>query len=205
MQGVQKVGPLVLLGVLGLALLFALLPSGQVPQAETGITLQNVRLTLYPARDPDAVWRFAAATVRHDPVSSTTDLSQIQGGERLLIERDAQGKPTGRETLDATVTAPSLSINGQDDMVTPQAQIRLVKECADLKLSGTPQNPVKIEQGYGFSAPEATLDSPNLKGNIYDLRMDFGFTVEQADPDRSNFGWDPDATQTCRDGQLVPL
>lgn len=201
---VQKVGPLVLLGILGFALLFALWPGGTAPQAQTGITLQDVHFTLYPARDPDAVWRFAAAEVRHDPVSSTTDLSGITGGKRLLRQRNAAGQFSGAETLDATVQAPSLSINGQDDMVTPRAQIRLVKECADLALQGTPQTPVKIEQGYGFSAPKAVLDSPAVSGNIYDLRMDFQFNVEQASP-QSNWGWDPDATETCRNGQRVPL
>ena len=34
--------------------------------------------------------------------------------------------------------------------------------------------------------------------------MDFQFNVEQAGA-QSNFGWDPDASETCRDGKRVPL
>ena len=201
---VQKVGPLALLGILVFALVFALLPGSSVPQAQTGVTLEGVQLTLYPARDPDAVWQFRAAEVRNDPVSRNTELSRMEGGQRLLRGRGPDGTFNGRETLDATITAPGLTINGQDDMVTPRADITLVKECADLSLSGTPEQPVRIEQGAGFSAPHAKLDSPAIKGEIRDLRMDFQFNVEQAG-EQSNFGWDPDAAETCRDGQRVPL
>ena len=203
-QPVQNVGPLALLGILVFALVFALLPSGNAPRAQTGVTLQNVQLTLYPARDPEAVWQFRAAGVTNDPVSSTTELSRITDGQRLLRARNPDGSFSGAETLDATIAAPSLTINGQDDMVTPRADITLVKECADLSLDGTPAQPVKIEQGYGFSAPHAKLDSPAIKGEIQDLRMDFQFNVEQAGA-QSNFGWDPDASETCRDGKRVPL
>ena len=167
---VQKVGPLALLGILVFALVFALLPGGSGAQAQTGVSLENVQLTLYPARDPDAVWQFRAAEVQSDPVSSTTELSRIADGQRLLRERGADGNFSGTETLDATIAAPRLTINGQDDMVTPRADITLVKECADLSLFGTPEQPVRIEQGAGFSAPHAKLDSPNLSGDIYDLR-----------------------------------
>lgn len=201
---VQKVGPLALLGILVFALVFTLLPSGSGPGAQTGVTLRGVELALYPARDPDAVWQFRAAEVRNDPVGSTTELSRIEGGQRLLRGRGPDGSFSGTETLDATITAPGLTINGQDDMVTSRADITLVKECADLSLFGTPEQPVRIEQGAGFSASRAELDAPAVKGEILDLRMDFQFNVEQASPE-SNWGWDPDATETCRDGQRVPL
>ena len=203
-RGVQKVGPLALLGILVFALVFALLPGTGVPQAQTGVTLEDVELTLYPARDPDAVWQFRAAEVHNDPVSSTTELSRISGGQRLLRARGPDGSFSGAETLDATIAAPSLTIGAQDDMVTPRAEITLVRECADLSLTGTPQQPVRIEQGYGFSAPHARLDSPNLSGDVYDLRMDFQFTIEQS-AKRSNLGYNADADETCRDGKRVPL
>lgn len=203
-RGVQKVGLFVLLAILGLSLVFALLPAGTPQRAQTGVRLQDVRLTLYPSRDPDAVWRFAAAEVSADPVAGTTQLQNISGGERLLRERAKSGEFTGREILDATIRTPDLRIDAQDNLTTSRADITLVKECADLALTGTPERPVTIEQGLGFSAPDARLDSPALRGQIYDLRMDFQFNVEQSSP-RSSFGWNPDASETCRDGKRVPL
>lgn len=200
----QKVGLTALLGILAFALVFALLPSGNVAQAQTGVTLQGVQLALYPARDPDAVWRFSARDVRSDPTTGTTDLSGLSGGERRLRERGADGGFTGRETLDATITAPRLSIDAQDDLTTSGAELTLVRECATLSLSSTPEQPVRIEQGQGFSAPRAELDAPAMRGEALDLRMDFQFNVLSA-ASNSTFGWDPEATETCRGGVRVPI
>lgn len=200
----QKLGLTALLGILAFALLFALLPSGTVAQAQTGVTLEGVRLALYPARDPEAVWRFSARDVRSDPTTGTTDLAGLGGGERRLRERGPDGNWTGRETLDATISAPRLSINAQDDLTTPRARLTLVRECADLDLTGTPEQPVRIEQGQGFSAPRAQLDAPAMRGEALDLKMDFNFNVLSASPD-STFGWDPEGTETCRNGVRVPI
>lgn len=199
----QKVGLYLLIAMLGFALLFAFLPANDQVSAKTGAQLRDVQLTLYPARDPDAVWRFRAANVTNDPIGGITELSELSSGERLLREK-VNGQYSGRETLDATLTTPHLTINGQDDLLTPAANITLVKQCADLKLSGTPEQPVRIQQGQGFSAALAELDSPSLKGRITNLLMDFDFNVMSSGQD-SQFTGNLDATETCRDGRRVPL
>ena len=204
MPPVQKLGLTALLGILAFALVFALLPSGNVAQAQTGVTLQGVQLSLYPARDPEAVWRFSARDVHNDPTTSVTNLTGLTGGERRLRERGPGGQFTGRETLDATISAPRLSINAQDDLTTPEAELTLVRECATLDLSGTPEQPVRIEQGQGFSAPRAQLDAPAMRGEALELRMDFQFNVLSASP-ASTFGWDTEATETCCSGVRVPI
>lgn len=201
----QKLGLYALTGILGFALIFALLPGADRAAVPTGAVLSGVQLTLYPSRDPDAVWQFRAGQVTNDPLISETRLTDLGQGQRLLRERDASGRLTGRQTLDATLSAPDLTIDGQDNMTTRQARITLVQQCADIDLTGTEQTPVKIEQGQGFSAPTARISSPNTNGTIGKLKMTFGFVIEDSDPANSKYTAELDATETCHDGKRVPL
>ncbi|WP_102128245.1 hypothetical protein [Deinococcus planocerae] len=186
------------------ALVFAFLPSGGADGAQTGARLQGVALALYPARDADAVWRFRAAEVGSDPLKGETHLAGLSDGGRWLRERGPDGKPTGQFVLDATLAAPDLTIDSQDNMLTRQARITLVQQCATIDLSGTQAQPVRVEQGSGFSAPVARVDSPSLTGRVTRLRMSFDFQVEDSGED-SALGWDPGATETCENGKRVPL
>lgn len=133
-----------------------------------------------------------------------THLAGLSDGGRWLRERRADGQPTGKFVLDATLVAPDLTIDAQDNMLTRQAKITLVQQCANIDLSGTPTEPVRVEQGSGFSAPVARVDSPSLTGRVTRLRMSFDFRVEDSGED-STLGWDPDATETCENGKRVPL
>lgn len=167
--------------------------------------MSGVALSLYPARDEGAVWRFRAANVTSDPVAGETRLSGLSDGKRLLREKNAAGIYTGRETLDATLTAPDLTIDSQDNMTTQKARITLVAQCADIDLTGTAALPVKIEQGYGFTTPVAVINSPNSSGRMEKLRMRFDFYIEDVDNDNSTYSANLDATETCRDGKRVPI
>ena len=110
-----KAGLYALLAILGFALLFAFLPSGTDAARRTGAELSGVTFRMYPSRDEDAVWSFAAQRVTSDPVAGQTQLSGLSGGQRLLRERDPKTKAlTGRETLDARLDTPELSIDDQD-------------------------------------------------------------------------------------------
>ncbi|MCD0160711.1 MULTISPECIES: hypothetical protein [unclassified Deinococcus] len=200
----QKLGLYALTGILGFALIFALLPGADRTAVATGAVLSGVQLTLYPSRDPDAVWQFRAGQVTNDPLLSETRLTDLGQGQRLLRERDASGRLTGRQTLDATLSAPDLTIDGQDNMTTRQARITLVQQCADIDLQGTEQTPVKIEQGSGFSAPVAELDSPLMTGHVEKLRMSFDFNIEDSDNANSTLQYDLDGTERCENGQRVP-
>ncbi len=201
----QKTGLYALLAILVFALIFAFLPGADRGGAKTDATLQGVELRLFPSRDADAVWSFSARNVSSNPVSNETLLTGISGGKRMLKERGADGQLTGRETLDATLDAPDLTIDGQDDITTRQARITLVKQCADILMKGTPDNPVKIEQGYGFIAPVAEISSPNVNGHAEKLRMTFDFVSEDMDNAHSTTTYDLDASTTCRDGKIVPV
>lgn len=197
----QKVGLTFLLALLAFALIFALLPTQDQTNAETGAHLQDVQLTLYPMRDPDAVWRFGAANVTHDPVTGTTTLTNLTGGQRLLRQKTSAGQYTGQEELDATLTTPTLQINNQDDILSDHARMTLIRECADIDLTGMPDNPVKIQQGVGFSAPKTVVDAPGMNVRFENLQMDFQFNILNQ-PKMSLIG-DLDSKERCIDGKRV--
>ncbi|WP_261664770.1 hypothetical protein [Deinococcus sp. Marseille-Q6407] len=198
-----KVGSYILGALLLFAVVFALLPVSS-PRTQTGATLEGVSLTLYPASDPDAFWKFEADQVVNDPLSGETHLSALKDGGRWVPEQSTNGQPTGKTVLDAGLTADDLTIDRQDDMVTDSATIMLVKECAKVKLTGNDQQPVRVEQNVGFSAPLAELDSPAITGKVLDMKMTFGFEILESS-DKSNFGWDMNATEQCVNGQRVPV
>ncbi|ALW87750.1 hypothetical protein [Deinococcus actinosclerus] len=199
----QKVGLYALVGIMAFALIFALLPTPGLDASQSGARLSGVQLRLYPSGDSNATWSFRAADVRNDPVAGLTTLTGITDGKRLLKEQ-VQGRFTGRETLDATLATQELTIDSQDTMTTRQARITLVQQCADIDLQGTEQTPVKIEQGQGFSATQATIASTSLTGTIRDLKMTFDFRILDASPN-SKYSFPLDPTETCRDGKRVPL
>ncbi|WP_309572926.1 hypothetical protein [Deinococcus sp.] len=199
-----RAGLYALLAIVGFALLFAFLPSGTAPGSATGATLGGVKFRLYPSRDEDAVWSFAARQVTTDPVAGDTELTGLSGGQRVIKQRDPKTNAlTGRETLDARLDTQDLTIDDQDNMTTRQAKITLVNECADIDLQGTDAQPVKIEQGQGFSAPVAELSSPLLSGHIEKLRMTFGFSIEESDPNTSTFTSDLNTKERCVNGKRV--
>lgn len=199
---VQKVGLYALLAILGFAVVFVAIPTGKTVESKTGATLHNVKLTLYPSSDPDAVWRFAAKTVTNDPINSLTKLTELSEGQRLIRPKNTKGERTGKEVLDATLTTDTLTINGQDDLLTDKAKIKLVKHCADIDLVGKPNNPVMIKQGFGFFTPLATVDSPVMKMRFLDLQMSFQFYVEQASPESESIA-DLDGKERCENGKRV--
>jgi len=199
---VLKVGVYVLAVLVLFGVVFALLPGGAAGTARTGATLEGVALSLYPARDTDAVWRFRAGHVTSDPLEGETRLTDLSNGGRWVQPRGEDGQPRGKPVLDATLAAPDLTIDAQDNMLTRQARITLVRECADIDLRGTSKQPVRVEQGAGFSAPLAEVDSPSLVARLTGLRMTFDFQIEEAGED-STFEGDLDATETCKNGKRV--
>lgn len=203
MQAVQKVGLFSLLAIVAFAVIFALLPTSGTQATNTAAQLQDVQLTLYPTRDPDALWRFSAAHVTNDTLTGTTELSGLSAGQRFLRTKNAAGGYSGGETLDATLTTPKLTINGQDDLLTDKARMTLIKECTDIDLIGSAQDPVKIQQGVGFSAPETEVSGPAMHAKVANLQMDFQTTILSAG--RMELIGNLDATETCRDGQRVTL
>lgn len=200
----QKVGLYALLAILGFALVFVAIPTGKNVDSETGAILHDVKLTLYPSSDPEAVWRFAANKVTNDPINNLTELTGLSAGKRFIREKNETGELTGQETLEATLTTKKLTINEQDDLITDKAKINLIRHCATVDLVGNDQTPVKIEQGFGFSTPLGIIDSPVLKMRLTDLRMSFQIEIEEAGEDSETVG-DLDAREKCVDGKRITM
>lgn len=201
MQDVHKVGPLILVALLVLAGLFAFLPAGEQTTPNIGATLHGVRLTLYPTRDPGAIWQFQAAKVVSDPVAGLTQMSGLGVGERRLRPQDSAQHSTENMVLDATITTPSLTIDAQDNLLTSRARLNMVRECAVIDLTGDQDKPVRIEQGVGFSAPHTKLDAPGMQANVRDLKMDFNFQILAAGP--MDLLGELDSKERCVDGRRV--
>ncbi|MPY67244.1 hypothetical protein F8S09_11155 [Deinococcus sp. SDU3-2] len=193
-----RTGVYALVALAVFALVFSRTPPSQAGP-DTGARLSDVQLSLYPARDPGAVWRFSAERVVSDPLRGETRLTGLADGGRWLRPQGG-----GAPVLDATLDAPDLTIDTQDNLLTRQAQVTLVQQCADIDLRGTRERPVRVEQGSGFSAPVAQVDSPSLVARLTNLRMTFDFQIEEAGED-STFEGDLDAAETCENGRRIPL
>lgn len=193
----QQFGLPFLIALLVLSGVIALLPTPQTE--EVGVTLQGVTLALYPSRDEQTIWRFKADHVQYDPQTSTTKLTQVQEGERLVrLDQDQFRR-------DATIQTSDLNIDAQDNLSMQHATLYLLQHCAEIELSA-PNSLVKIEQANGFRAPVAEMKSPQLNGHIENLHMSFDFAfLEGADPERSHFTYDLESQEQCVNGKRVPL
>lgn len=171
-----KVSLLVLGAMLLFGLVFALLPT-QVSTAKSGVTLQNVKLRLYPAQDPQAEWRFAARQITVDPEKGENTLDGLGRGERWLTRSGEVPQ------LDMTIKASKLVIDAQDNLKTQQAALYTLADCSTFTLSGTAQTPVTINQQGGYSAPRGTISSPIQQGAFRNITANFDFSAFNAEQD----------------------
>lgn len=170
-----RVSLLVLLGMLAFGLVFALLPA-QVSKAQSGVRLQNVQLRLYPAQDAQAQWRFAAKQITVDPEKGENTLEGLGQGERWVTDG-------GQPRLDMTIRASTLTIDAQDNLKTTQAALYTLADCSTFTLSGTPQDPVVINQQGGYTAPRGSISSPIQSGAYRHISANFDFSAFNAEQD----------------------
>ncbi|WP_043816839.1 hypothetical protein [Deinococcus maricopensis] len=183
--------------LLAFGLVFALLPS-KAPADTTGIRLEGVSLQLYPARDPDAQWRFGAQNVQYDPVSNESVLTGLSRGERWV-----PNPQTGTPELDTTLSASTVKIDGSDNLLMNKAQMVVVRECTSLDLSGTAQEPVKVDQAYGYTAPNARIRFPDGTWTMRNVRA--SFDLKDTNGEDQALQANLDQTQRCENGRLVPV
>lgn len=198
----KSAAPWALATILGLSALLILVGSERDIERVVGVSLKQVSLKLYPSGDPDASWTFTASDASDNPLDNTTRLTGLSNGYRMIRQRDKTGRLTGKEVVDATVRAEELLIDEHDTLLSERVELTLVRECADLVLTGSKAQPVKIEQ-RGFSAPQARLVAPNMRATIAGLRMRFDFYIEESDPARSKTEFDLDAPEQCVNGKRV--
>ena len=149
--------------LVGLSVFLVNRPVPTPPTPSRGVTLENVRLTLYPEQDPKARWEFTAAQVVQDPGTREAEVSGIKSGERFV-----EGK------LDMRLIAPSVTIDRQDNMRMPTATAEILKGCYKVQLGGDGSKTVEIDQREGFRAATVNIDSPSYKATGKEFKSDFG-------------------------------
>ncbi len=180
-----------LVALLVLAVVVALLPEPSTLSAQSGVTLRGVQLRLYPAQDTQAEWRFRAPSISFDPVSSETNIERPEVGERIV-----NGK------LDTTITTDRLIIDASDNLRTQRADLYVPSQCVTVKLTGTQEKPIVIDQQSGFSAPKASIVYPDVTfaGGPVQASFDLKQTALQDGKLTARL----DGTQDCKNGKLVP-
>ena len=171
-----RLSVLALLGMLVFGLVFALLPASPSVRS-SGVTLQDVRLQLYPAQDANAEWRFSAAQIDVDPEKGETALDQLGQGARWVQSK------TGALKEDMRIKATKLVIDGQDNLRAQQAELYTLADCSTFTLSALGDQQVFINQQGGYSAPRGSINSPFENGEFWNISANFDFTKFQAEQD----------------------
>jgi hypothetical protein len=152
----------------------------------SGAILEDVVLALYPDRDPDAQWIFIARELKQDPSSRESTVQFLESAERRV-----KGK------VDLRLTAPSVTIQQNDNILAPYAKAEILKGCFEIALGREGLAPILIDQQSGFVAPEVRIDSPTVFGKAVDFRSDF--KIEDISSGPGNIGIRPkDAKVSCK-------
>ncbi len=158
---------LLLLAIAGVSYYFANLPVTPPPPRERGVVLEGVRLRLYPKSDPKAEWVFYAERIENNPARQTSKAGGLREGARYV---DGE--------LDLTLAAPEVTIDRNDDLTLPYANIEIPRECYEIRLGSEDEPPVRIRQDRGFYAPTFTLLGPGI--SIRGERFNSDFKLEEA-------------------------
>ncbi len=150
---------------------FARLPVPEPAPPTTGVTLEEVDLTLFPSADPEARWTFHAARVQHNPARRESTVYGLEEGARYVGEE-----------LDLTLYAPEVVIDRHDNLRLPYATVVIPRYEWEIQL-GSPElgTPVYIRQNEGFAAPTMRLKGPGIRMVGRNFRSDFALeemTVE---------------------------
>ncbi len=162
-----------LLGLLAFSLV--LLPWAR-PKEEApppGVRLYGVELFLFPEEE-GVTWRFQAGEMVEEG-----GVFRIRGG--LEGARYVEGR------LDLRLRAPEVTVEPSDDLLAPYAEVEILKGCYRLELSRPGLGPVAIRQKEGFQAPWVRLEAPNLRGEAWGFRSDFGLSRLEAERPRFEF------------------
>lgn len=173
------------------AVVVALLPEPPGVSAQSGVTLRGVSLRLYPAQDTRAEWRFRAPSITFDPLSGETDIERPEVGQRIV-----NGK------VDTTISTDKLIIDANDNLRTQRADLYVPAQCVTVKLTGTPEKPVVIDQQSGFSGPQASVVYPDVTFTAGPAQA--SFDLKQTNFQNNKLTAQLDGTQDCVNGQLVP-
>jgi len=160
-----------LVAVLVALVVLSLLPSAERPGVRETILLTSATVRLFPAADPDAVWRFAAPEVEYDPASRETTLLSIRDGERRV-----------GDAVDFTLAAERLVIGRDDDLRSARLEVHLVEDDLDVEMEASGDRLVRVDQEAGtFEVPRMRIFGSDFGESRYeDMRIGFDFTEFEA-------------------------
>jgi hypothetical protein len=187
---------LMALGVLlFLGVIISVLPvSNKEPLGD--VRLEGVKLELYPAADPDAKWKFQASEVIYSPETRESQVTLQGTGVRIV-----------KDTLDLELRASQLTIDGNDNLRTRDAEVYIPKGCWTVQLGSgaTGSDGVLIDQNSGFRATTAEVYGSNFTSKGGPLDAAFNMSDENArfNLQNPNDRFDPDSKQICKNGKLV--
>ena len=178
MNAVTRAALIMLAALVVIGLVVSFIPNTQkVPLGQ--VQLDGVTLELYPAADLDAKWVFKASTVTVDPETRESIATLDGDGVRLVKD-----KP------DLYLRAPTVTIDGNDNIRTQEAKIYIPKDCYVLKLGQAGAAFVTIDQNTGYSAPYADLNSPSVFQSGPNFSSNFDFKNVLVDNVRSGLRTD---------------
>ncbi len=169
--------------IIGLSAWLASRPIPAEKNPPRGVSLEGVRLTLYPEQDPEARWVFEAGRAEQDPATRQMEIQSMKSGARYLGNK-----------LDLRLYASRVLIDSNDNITTPVARVEILKGCYTVELGEEGSPPVYINQTSGFRAPAVHITSPTLEVKARNFVSDFAI---------KNPTWG-DGKDTFRDGDPQP-
>lgn len=164
------------LGIVLLALLaLALGPRAERADVRDEILLADAVVRLFPASDPEAVWRFEAPAVSYDPGTRETTLERIEEGDRRV---DGE--------VDFTLASQRLVIGRDDDLRSERMDVHLVEDDLDVEMEGAGDRQVRVDQADGrFEVPRIRIFGEDFGESRYEeMSVSFDFTdFEAGGPD----------------------
>ncbi len=162
-----KWASLALGAVLLILLALALGPRAERPEVREDIVLEDAVVRLFPASDPDAVWRFEAPVASYDPAARETTLNRIEDGERRVDDE-----------VDFTLRSDRLVIGRDDDLRSARMDVHLVADDLDVEMEGVEGRQVRVDQEAGrFEVPRIRIFGEGFGESRYqEMSVSFDFT-----------------------------
>lgn len=155
--------------VIALLIGLALLPEKVTVNPDEDIQLAQSRMTLYPEQDAEAIWRFAADTIRYNPVSRESTLYDLSDGARWLDG-----------AIDFTLDSDEMVIDSQDNIRSDAILVHITDLNWDLYMTARDERPVRIDQNLGkFYAPRYTATGEGLGGENIEENVSLNFDLTE--------------------------
>ena len=170
-----KAALLALIALVATLVLLARTPGAERDEPLEEVVLHDAEVRLFPASDPDAVWRFTARDARYDPNRRETTLNDLTDGERRVGDE-----------VDFTLLADRLVIGRDDDLRSERMDVHLIEDDLDVFMTGRDERLVLVAHRDGrFEVPDLRMVGEGFGESRYqDVRVTFDFTdFEAGGPD----------------------